>query len=81
VWGGAAVLLLGSSLVIDIFHGRMTWARGFREPGQWPKHQINILEETLELLAAILLALATWALVRKHGSDRVNEPTEKDTHP
>jgi hypothetical protein len=78
VWGGAAVLFLGSSLVIDLFHGRMTWARGFREPGQWPKHQINVLEETLELLAAVLFALAAWAVVRKLRPARADEAPGKE---
>ncbi len=68
VWGGTAVLLLGTSFLVDYFHGRMTWERGFRGAGQWPKHQINVLEETLELLAAILFALAAWAAARKASS-------------
>jgi len=78
VWGAAAVLLLGSSIVVDLFHNRMTWARGFREPGQWPKHQINILEETLELLAAVLFALAAWTAARKAASAIAKDPPEQE---
>jgi len=74
VWGGAAVGILALSIVVDTFHGRMTWERGFRHAGQWPKHQVNILEETLELLASILFTLAAWAASRRGVSVRVDRP-------
>lgn len=65
VWGGAAVVLLALSIIVDYYEGTLTWARGYREPGMWPKHHLNVLEETLELLASALFALAAGAAARR----------------